>query len=54
MIPAAPASCCHTGRVNSRTSSRAVAGDITVRERLLFAAGDVYAGGASSLIAVLY
>ncbi len=31
-----------------------MAGDITVRERLVFAAGDVYAGGASSLIAVLY
>ncbi len=28
--------------------------EITVRERLTFAAGDVFAGGASSLIAVLY
>lgn len=54
LIPAAQSFRCHTGRVNSRTRSRAVPGDITVRERLVFAAGDVYAGGASSLIAVLY
>lgn len=29
-------------------------GEITVRERLTFAAGDVFAGGASSLLAVMY
>lgn len=35
-------------------AARRTPGEITVRERLTFAAGDVFAGGASSLIAVLY
>ncbi len=45
---------CHTGRVSSTARARRAAGEITVRERIVFAAGDIYAGGASSLIAVLY
>lgn len=37
-----------------RAASRRIPAGITVRERLTFAAGDVFAGGASSLIAVMY
>ncbi len=40
--------------MSTADTPRRHAGDITVRERLVFAAGDVFAGGASSLIAVLY
>jgi len=40
--------------VSATTGARRTAGEITVRERVVFAAGDIYAGGASSLIAVLY
>lgn len=35
-------------------AARRTPGEITVRERLTFAAGDIFAGGASSLIAVMY
>ncbi|WP_185975642.1 MFS transporter [Tessaracoccus rhinocerotis] len=40
--------------MTQNTAARRAAGEITVRERLTFAAGDVFAGGASSLIAVMY
>ncbi|MCC2594410.1 MFS transporter [Tessaracoccus sp. OS52] len=40
--------------MSQQSAASRVPGDITVRERLTFAAGDIFAGGASSLIAVMY
>lgn len=35
-------------------SQRSIAPEITVRERIIFAAGDIFGGGGANLIAVLY